>query len=267
MYQEFTLAKDDIFYLSSTSKGNQTKWYADGKFIKADTMGYESIAEAVVSDFLGYTDIMNYVDYGLCKIDYEGKSYFGCYSNNFLMSDEVCVSFYSLLKKYFGSENRLNSQAKRFSGVNWFNTVKTIIEDMTGLDLTLYLSQILTLDALILNEDRHLNNLCVIRGSDYWRVCPIFDNGLSLLSDIDDYPMSVNARGLMYRVKSKPFSTDFYKQFKYAGSVPIKVNFGRYREDLENKWVEFKDKEFQRAKFVLLSRCKQTEGKLWVNVQ
>lgn len=41
----FNVSRENRFELSSTSKGNQIKWVKGNKFLKADTMGYESIAE------------------------------------------------------------------------------------------------------------------------------------------------------------------------------------------------------------------------------
>ena len=40
----FNVSDEDTFVLSSSSKGNQVKWFKDNYFIKQDTMGYESIA-------------------------------------------------------------------------------------------------------------------------------------------------------------------------------------------------------------------------------
>lgn len=39
------LNEEDRFMLSSTSKGNQIKWYQAGKYYKADSFGYEGLAE------------------------------------------------------------------------------------------------------------------------------------------------------------------------------------------------------------------------------
>ena len=38
--------------LNHTSKGNQLKWKCDGYWYKADHMGYEGLAETIVSDLL-----------------------------------------------------------------------------------------------------------------------------------------------------------------------------------------------------------------------
>lgn len=53
----------------------------------------------------------------------------------------------------------------------------------TGVDIRGYLIILAYIDSLILNEDRHFYNICLIEKDEEYRVAPIFDNGLSLLSD------------------------------------------------------------------------------------
>lgn len=51
-----------------SSKGNQNKWYADGKWYKEDALGYESLAEIVISKLLEKTTVDSYVKYKfLCR--------------------------------------------------------------------------------------------------------------------------------------------------------------------------------------------------------
>lgn len=42
----------------STSKGNQLKWFRDGKFIKLDLLGYEGAAEVAVSYLLQWFNLV-----------------------------------------------------------------------------------------------------------------------------------------------------------------------------------------------------------------
>ena len=42
-----------------------------------------------------------------------------------------------------------------------------------------YLTALIEFDALILNEDRHTNNICFIRRQDGLHIGPVFDNGCS----------------------------------------------------------------------------------------
>ena len=74
------------------------------------------------------------------------------------------------------------------------------------------------LDAFFLNEDRHTNNLAVIRNekTKAFRLCPVFDNGLALLSDLNDYPLDKNLYDCIAHVGAKPFSSDFDTQVEAA---------------------------------------------------
>lgn len=68
------------------------------------------------------------------------------------------------------------------------------VEQTTGLkDFGSYLSRVLTIDALFLNEDRHMHNIAVLNdGFGNYHYCPVFDNGCALLSDTQmEYPTVV----------------------------------------------------------------------------
>ena len=58
------------------------------------------------------------------------------------------------------------------------------------------LTKMLAFDALVLNEDRHTNNLLFLYDFklDTWKLAPLFDHGLSLLSDVKDYPIDVDIK-------------------------------------------------------------------------
>src|SRR5699024_4439434 len=96
------------------------------------------------------------------------------------------------------------------------------IEQTTGLTgVGPYLTTLLEIDAFFLNEDRHTNNLAVIRDerSGNFRLCPIFDNGLALLSDLNDYSLDADIYSCIDRVRAKPFSLDFDEQVEAANEL------------------------------------------------
>lgn len=89
------------------------------------------------------------------------------------------------------------------------------VERVTGLrNFGIYMNQLFTIDALFLNEDRHTHNMAVLMdGEGRFFLCPVFDNGGTLLSDMSmDYPMSEDPVVLMREVKAKTISTDFDEQ-------------------------------------------------------
>lgn len=90
---------------------------------------------------------------------------------------------------------------------------------ITGLkEFGAYLSRLLTIDALFLNEDRHTHNIAVLLDSaGKYHYCPIFDNGAALLSGTTmDYPLDGELDELMGEVKAKTFCQDFDEQLDLA---------------------------------------------------
>ena len=95
---------------------------------------------------------------------------------------------------------------------------------VTGLDVRLEITRLLAFDALILNENRHTNNILFLYHpiEKTWQLAPIFDNGLSLLSDEKDYTPGKPLTILKRKVKAKPFNSSFSKQLAlYTGPAFI----------------------------------------------
>lgn len=90
-------------------------------------------------------------------------------------------------------------------------------ERMTGMyEFGTYLSRLLTIDALFLNEDRHMHNIAVLCDeTGGYHYCLVFDNGSSLLSDITiDYPLGSDAIDLILQVHAKALCSDFPEQLE-----------------------------------------------------
>ena len=85
------------------------------------------------------------------------------------------------------------------------------------------LTRMLAFDALILNEDRHTNNVLFLYDFklNTWELAPLFDHGLSLLSDVKDYPVNIDIKYLKRKVKAKPFNTNFKKQLALYEGPPF----------------------------------------------
>lgn len=206
---------------SSTSKGNQPKWYIQSKgfWIKQDVLGYEGISEFLSSLVLEHSTLppSSYVVYRPCKIIRNGVITSGSVSKDF-KKDFSEVTIYRLLEAYNISEEKLfnnkNVEEK-------FDILVNTIKRLTGLNSAQELSTIFAFDAIILNEDRHLNNIILLTNGLQWRLAPIFDNGLSLLSDTKDYPERAPMTRCMLNVKAKPLSTSFSKQLSLYKGEPF----------------------------------------------
>lgn len=196
-----------------SSKGNQLKFGIDNKWYKADFLGYEGAAEYAASKLLEHSNIVEYVPYQLETIMYNGNTFNGCVSNDFLQSGQRLITAERLYQSQY------NKPVMEVIGqLPLRDRIQSFVEnirDFTGLeDFGKYLTTLLEFDAYILNEDRHFHNIAVIQNEDKsFSYCPVFDNGAAFLSDIrNDYPLEKSTYGLISEVAAKPFSKDFDKQ-------------------------------------------------------
>ena len=216
-----------------TSKGDQPKWRLDGKWYKADHMGYEALAEVLISRLLTKSNVTGFVEYEPALIQYKGIAIPGCVSQSFQGKDEMLVPFERLHRAYKG-QGLAAALSKLAEAQDRIRYTVDFIEQTTGLTgVGAYLTLLLELDSFFLNEDRHTNNLAIIRNEKTmeFRLCPIFDNGLALLSDLNDYPMEKDMYDCIANVRAKPFDQYFDIQVEAAESLygaQLKFRFSRY---------------------------------------
>lgn len=257
-----------MLYLNGgSSKGNQPKFIINDYFYKEDSKGYESIAEVLVSELLAYIEGIEYIDYYLVKLEDDNGSILECCKSKiYNKEDESFVSIAKILKMCM-SENSL----RKYNGKALVDFVVDSVYKVTNVDIRSYLGVLSYLDAIILNEDRHFNNISLIERNGVYRVAPIFDNGLSLLSDTSqDYLMGRGIGVLIRKVKCRPFSSSFSKQVRYFDNKPLVIRIDEFYKKLKevkcnlDLYIPFKQQEYLRAERVLLKRLKETEGVLWV---
>lgn len=230
-----------IATLNHSSKGDQPKWLIKNQYYKADHMGYESLSEYLVSELLKKSTVTDFVEYTPVIIKYNNKELIGCESENFLKNGEELFTFERLHRAYTGQE--------LYKTVWQMNDVKerivytvNFIEEVTNLkNVGEYLTAIAEIDMLFLNEDRHFNNLSVIRSeNNEYRLSPVFDNGLSFLSDTrTDYPLGIDIYQAIPKVGAKPFSTDFDTQTDileeiYGTQLKIHTNRNQIRKLIDD---------------------------------
>ena len=175
---------------ATSSKGNQEKWYdaATDCWYKLDRTGFEALAEAVTSELLqkfsnietelGYKIVAYHID----SVEVHRNTRRASVSFNFLREGQSIQTAYHILKRALGSDyQKILAVEKTIPGR--LKKIVDTIEDISGLEhFGAYLTLLFEVDALIANEDRHLNNLALImRGNDFYPA-PIFDNGVSLLT-------------------------------------------------------------------------------------
>lgn len=264
---EILLSENERLEHSSTSKGNQVKWYKNNCYYKADSFGYEGLAEWVVSGFCESITDFYYVPYEFCLIDEEGHKQNGCYSESFLKENESFVSIAHILElKYLDYSQYMKNGFKES-----FRFVCDEIMEVAGVDISEYLAQNLYLDAIILNEDRHFNNLGVVKGDGYYKIAPVFDNGFSLLSDLKLYDPMESLEKNMKLVKAKPFSKNFGKQvteLNEMGFAPLIIDDNRTMIILDSmKNDNYPEEYMVRCRAVIKKRLRELEGKAWQKKQ
>lgn len=203
-----------------TSKGDQPKWLVGEAWYKADHMGYESLAEVVASRMLQRSTVPDHVVYEPVLIQMEEKLLPGCTSHNFRKKQETLIPLERLHRAYHG-EGLAQAIGRLIGTEERLRYTVDFVVQVTGLkEFGRYLATILELDAFLLNEDRHTNNLAVLRNNTkVFRLCPLFDHGLSFLADTTDYSLEQDVYACIGRVKAKPFSTDFQEQAGTAAGL------------------------------------------------
>lgn len=201
----------------TSSKGNQEKWQSGGRWYKLDQFGYEGLAETLVSILLERSTIerdtpFRFVRYQMEQLHVHEFDRAGCSSPDFLAPGQAIVTLNHLLSRQAGKPlveqlSHLSSDKKRIE------YLAHTTAELTGLtEFPAYLTLLFEVDALFLNDDRHLNNIAVLERDGVYDYCPIFDNGAALLSNQRDYPMDIEPKGLIPKVLARPFNISFNRQ-------------------------------------------------------
>ena len=207
--EEFSIADDFLVRTSGTSDGTQDKYYKDGLWFKLDRYGGEGLAETAASLLLKESGLNQkaFVEYKPCLIN--GKT--GCYSKDFLSNNESFITLYRLYKNVTGRD--LATVCSKMDYDDAIEYVINFVKQQTKLDIREYLANTFLLDMLILNEDRHFNNLGIIYDGTKFACAPIFDNGKSFLIG--------NQRAKNFNILEEKITTAYAKAF----SPSFKTNY------------------------------------------
>ncbi len=251
MFNEI-LGSEYIVTQDGTSEGTQIK-YRKGEFwYKKDNRGREGLTEYLASHFLRFTNLSSkeYVLYEQGYINHIP----GCRSKNFLLPEDELITFYRLYYNEFGQDlskiiSCMDTMEKRIEYVLKF------IETTCSLDITDYLSKVFTLDKIILNEDRHLNNLALILRNGKFIPAPIFDQGISLLTANQSVNWHFSIEDNVKRVIARPFCGSHDKMFSYFGAG-FQIDYPKFYEWIskeppsrEKEILEFQVREYEKKKF------------------
>ena len=224
---------EKIILQGHDSRGNQMKFKKDNLWYKTDFAGYQGLAEVVTSNILSLSNIESFVKYKEEQILYRNTVINGCVSENFKPDNADIITVSKLFHSYYGQsvlevckENNLTDTILHFVEKT-ANITKFPIDEIGK-----YITSILEVDALILNDDRHFNNIAFLRYNGEYMPAPLFDHGSSLLSDEMYYPMHEEVQDIIPSVTSRTFSVSFSEQ-KYVAESLFGHQFHIHTDDIE----------------------------------
>lgn len=177
------------------------------------------------------------VEYNPCVLginDYEVKT--SCISNNFIPKGYVAHTIGRLLEK----SNNYKGRDELFEHMYAYDmpedrlefVLKSLQNYLPRALLMTSFAEYIWLDSLLLNTDRHVYNMVLITNQHEYRFIN-FDYGMSLLSDLEEFPMQMPLHKAVSSATSKPFSSQFSIQLElfnmYIQRSPktdISINIG-----------------------------------------
>jgi len=210
-----SITTDDEAFTSNTggsSRGYTAKAKIGNIWYKVSAGTFNAQAEVVASRLARHTNIVECVDYEMCKVN--GK--YATASSDFLagLENETVKSLHA---KVTGAP--IEPMLEQLSGNDLFKYVTSIVRTAIGLDLSepeyfRKLSLLLQFDALVLNEDRHFNNVKFVKRTGGWELAPAFDFDCSLFSCVEDLSCLDQ-----YPQPSQPFFTRHSEQLEWLYSM------------------------------------------------
>lgn len=264
-------SQEQVKINQQSSKGNQLKWQDGKMWYKADYTGYEGLSEYLVSELLRFSTLeeTEYVMYTTEEIVYKWQHFSGCKSRDFLPEGWQLFTLERLFQSFYNKS--LNGSIYAISDVK--ERIKFLVDEIemiTGLkNFGAYMSKLLTIDALFLNEDRHTHNMAVLRDTNgKYHYCPVFDNGAALLSDTtQDYPLGAPIEELLKEAKAKSFCNSFDEQLEAVESLygqQIKFSFTEKEvEYLLNQEKHYPVEVKKRVKEIILQQKRKYQYLFW----
>ena len=241
----------------TTSRGNQEKWFDAEKNLwnKVDDGCFEALAEAVSSEVLrNFTNAVqlpgiSVANYWVDTTEVHGLKRVVSVSENFKREDESLVTANTILKNSLGTDY-LEEFNRRTSLKERIRLLVDAMGETTGMqNMGAYLTTLFEVDALLLNQDRHLNNVVLVRDKSGYKPCPIFDCGDSFLLDFALYSPEIESRAYLAKAQCLPFKSRFTQTVHTAQALygkQLAVNIDRASIDtILNKYLCYYPKQFR----------------------
>jgi len=217
-------------------------------------MGYEGFAEQTASLLLSRSNFDDYAEYAACKILEDDTIHTGCVSADFLAAGEHLITIYRMFRLH-GRDIDIEFEGK--SASERLRLLISAVSEWTDIaEFGRWLGKLLEFDAFILNEDRHMNNIAVVKKLDgTYKPMPVFDNGAAFLSDTArDYSLDsgMGLSRLISRVRSKPIVTDFDKQLAAVDEVVgLSLKFSCSPDAITVQSEEYPEQVLTRVKSII----------------
>jgi len=249
-------AKDRV--ITQGSRGNQPKWLKGGKWYKADYLGHEGLAEYICSRVLALSSVKNFIRYTpvIIKEVESKKEYRGCVSDDFGVFLNGEVMLLRLPQKY----NVFLEPRK-----NLMENIKVFchgVQEIFKVDITQDFITMLQFDQVICNEDRILRNFGLREDEGSFFFHPLFDQGLSLLSDISSNERCFSTEDIVF----KPF---YLPRPQMLAQGLGEIFLGLKKSEI----LSFKPQqnvysglEVDKMMDTLIKSMKKTEGIFWNNI-
>jgi hypothetical protein len=159
-----------------------------------------------------------------CILNYKnGKQRYGVYSTNFEMQGYQFISFSYLLQR--NQDNLINYNYNNLNACDKMKCLSYLLSRYTNMtkDISdLYIYQLVILDILTGNLDRHLKNFgCFANGNALVRPL-IFDNGLGLFEGVVDYNFCDSYDDFMRETYISPYGEDPFELLRLLKPVKLK---------------------------------------------
>lgn len=178
-----------------SSKGCMPKYCIGNVWYKEDSVGYESLAEVLSYRAASLTNaITPLIRYELVLLQYANKSlHRGCKSISYLNEGDTEITLRRIIERIF--------KHKIVSESDYFLEAIRILQEHYGQTVVDQLSCLFQLDRVLINSDRHMNNI-ILRNS---REIVSFDYGDALGADITyEFPESLTAHECISISRAKP---------------------------------------------------------------
>lgn len=193
-------------------------WVKSGDYI-FNNYNHEGVMEVVTSSLAKELGIKDVVQYYPCVLNIEEldgtiSHSIGCYSYQFTAENEEVVSFDDLGENCKNYEVLIRNVARK--------------TNISTEDIRDYIDRCLLIDSLVLNGDRHLGNLAVIKNQSTgkYRLCPVFDFGLAL-HGLATSPTEIQ--------KFSDYELTEYRAKPFSESHDAQLELTHYKDNIDGK--------------------------------